>query len=85
MSKKAINAAMKNVAYAGAAAQRANTQEKKDDYYSEVKANADALSLLGIMKWIDAFDMLFAEYNSAMREEKEMNEFIKLELDKIKE
>lgn len=77
MSKKVIAKAIKNVRFAGDM-QAWNIKNKSHDYdyYAEVKKNADALSLLGVMDWVPAFDMLYSEYIQSLKESTELAEWL---------
>lgn len=75
MSKKAINQAVKNVKFAGAMG--AKSEEQHHKYYGHIKKNADALALLGILGWCEAFDMLSDIYCASKEEESNLQENIK--------
>lgn len=77
MSKKAINQAIKNVKLAGYFTVNGGEETKKRQY-EQVKKNADALSMLGIMDWVVAFDILFDEYNKEIIETTELNKQLAL-------
>ena len=75
MSKKAINQAVKNVKFAGAMG--AKSEEMNNKYYGHIKNNADALALLGILGWCEAYDMLSEIYCASKEEEINLQENIK--------
>lgn len=75
MSMKAISQAVKNVEFAGAMG--AISEEKHNKYYGHIKNNADALALLGIFDWCEAFDMLSDIYYESKKEKMELNKEIK--------